>query len=86
MNLTAFEELAVLVIALYVGWQLPSWTEKIVPKTMGTIKISGGLKYAIQFGLAYFAARIGWNRLNLSIDVALTYLRVKKWALAYQMD
>ena len=73
--MTALEEFIVLALAAFVAWQLPSWTEKIVPLSIGTNKISGGVKIGIQLLLAYFAARVGWVKLNATIDTAFTYLQ-----------
>lgn len=73
--MTALEEFIVLALAAFVAWQLPSWTEKIVPLSIGTNKISGGVKIGIQLLIAYFAARVGWGKLNATIDTAFTYLQ-----------
>lgn len=73
--MTALEEFIVLALAGFVAWQLPSWTEKIVPLSIGTNKISGGVKIFIQMGIAYLAARIGWVKLNETLDTTFSYLK-----------
>ena len=73
--MTALEEFIVLALAAFVAWQLPTWSEKIVPLSVGANKISGGVKIGIQLLLAYFAARVGWVKLNATIDTAFTYLQ-----------
>jgi hypothetical protein len=73
--MTSFEELVVLVLAGYVALMLPTWSEKIVPETIGSMKISGAIKIALQLVLAWFAARVGWIKLNEAIDIGLYYLK-----------
>lgn len=71
-----FEEFIVLAIAGFVAWQLPTWSQKIIPSSVGSSKISGGIKIFLQLALSYVAARVGWTKLNASIDTAFSSLQI----------
>lgn len=67
--------LVVLLIALWVTFQLPKWSKKLVPNGIGGWAIPSALKLVLQFLIAYILAYVGWGSIAGAIDDGLVNLR-----------
>jgi hypothetical protein len=69
------KHLVILLIALWVTFQLPTWSRKLVPEGISGWKVPSALKLVAQFFIAYLLAYVGWGSIAGAIDDGLVQLR-----------
>lgn len=71
----SIQNIIILGIAIWVGYNLPSWSKKFVPGGIGKWAVPSPVKIVLQYVIAYIFAKYGWGKIASSVDIALSNLK-----------